>query len=75
MLLAELIGGPAHGETVEISSSTQVIDVDLGDGTFASYSVSAAGYWRYSSPKRVGERADRSAAITVTSSSYARPKA
>jgi hypothetical protein len=52
MRLAELVGGPLHGETVQITATVRDIDVDLGDGTFATYSRCAAGYWQYKGAKR-----------------------
>ncbi len=51
MSLVQLIGGPLHGETVKIGATTRLIEVDLGDGTFASYSPSTEGYWHYDGVK------------------------
>lgn len=52
MRLAELVGGPLDGETVEITATARLIEVDLGGGTFASYFLSAAGRWHYKEAKR-----------------------
>jgi hypothetical protein len=51
MTVAKLIGGPAHGEIVAISSGTQVIEVDLGERGVASYSANHDGCWRFDAIK------------------------
>ncbi len=45
--LAELVGGPLHGEVVQIVATTRVIEIDLGDGTFGSYVQGRNGSWHY----------------------------
>jgi hypothetical protein len=74
MLLAQLIDGPLHGETIEVGASTKIIEVDLGDGTFGSYSENGAGYWQYGGAKRVGETGNRRVSIPIQSSTYTTPK-
>ena len=45
--LAELVGGPLHGEIVEIVATTRVIEIELRDGGFASYLAGRNGTWQY----------------------------
>ncbi len=45
--LAELVGGPLDGETVEIVATTRVIEIELRDGTFGSYLEDRNGIWNY----------------------------
>ena len=48
MATTQLVGGPLHGETVAVCRNTETIELDLGDGTFASYRLNAGGAWSYS---------------------------
>jgi hypothetical protein len=68
MTVAKLIGGPAHGEHVTIGSGTQVIEVDLGEFGFASYSENFNGYWRFDAIKpQVGTACARTPGFTRSS--------
>lgn len=42
-MFVRLKGGPLDGETVKVSKATQTIEVELGNGTVASYRLSASG--------------------------------
>lgn len=42
-MLVRLNGGPLDGEIVKVSKATQTIEVELGNGTIASYRLSASG--------------------------------
>lgn len=42
-MFVRLIGGPLDGETVKVSKATQTIELELGNGTVASYRLSASG--------------------------------
>jgi hypothetical protein len=45
--VAVLTDGPLAGEIVGVTASTRVIALHRTDGTFASYSRTGAGRWRY----------------------------
>jgi hypothetical protein len=42
-MFVRLIGGPLDGETVKVSKTTRTIELELGDGTVASYRLCASG--------------------------------
>ncbi len=48
---AQLVGGPLHGETVPVPARIGLIDLHLGDGTYASYLLTPSGRWQYTGIK------------------------
>lgn len=62
---AQLVGGPLHGETLRVPARIGVIDLHLGDGTYASYVLSAGGRWQYGGIKPPIAAATRNRAMAV----------
>ncbi len=60
MAIANLVGGPFDGETLEVPATARTIDVHRCDGTYASYVPTRAGSWHY-----VGASRDTSAAAAA----------
>jgi hypothetical protein len=74
MPFAELIDGPLHGQAIEVAASTKLIEVDLGNGAFASYSKNAAGHWQYGGARVPATTGSRRASIPIEASAYTTPK-
>jgi hypothetical protein len=36
-----------HGETIAVSRATELIELDLGDGSFATYRITVSGGFSY----------------------------
>lgn len=66
-MFVRLKGGPLDGETVKVSKATQTIEVELGNGTVASYRLSASGTSVYDGIRPApGSKAVRSAVAGAT---------
>lgn len=66
-MFVRLKGGPLDGETVKVSKATQTIEVELGNGTVASYRLTANGSSLYDGIRPAANpKAVRSADVGAT---------
>lgn len=63
MVLARLIGGPLHDETVTVGKATLAIELDLGDGTLASYRLNVGGFFSYDGIRPASNRTSTRARV------------
>ena len=62
-----LIGGPLHDETVTVGKATLAIELDLGDGTLASYRLNVGGNFSYDGIRPVSNRTTTHAPVAQAS--------
>ena len=63
MVLARLIGGPLHDEALTVGKATLLIELDLGDGTLASYRLNVGGFFSYDGIRPASNRTSTRARV------------